>query len=119
MFEYHCWAMAEPEGGIEAEDALVRGLEAHIGELDEAARESFHVTRLNGLIVTASGLRNRYQGRVLAIFAWLARECPSAYGLIYHRGEDLGAGGLYRFEVQRIHRGTIEYLEDRYFTDAP
>jgi Immunity protein 7 len=119
MFEYHCWAIAEPEGGIAAEDALARGLEARIEELEEAARESFHVTRLNALIVTASGLRNRSQRGVLAVFEWLARECPGAYGLIYHRGEDLGPDGLYRFQVQRIHRGTIESLEDRYFDDVP
>ena len=119
MFEYHCWAMAEPEGGIEAEDALARGLEARIAELEDAARESFNVSRLNALTVTASGLRNRYQGAVPSVFEWLARECPQAYGLIYHRGEDLGADGLYRFQVQRIFRGTIEHLEDRYFDDVP
>jgi hypothetical protein len=119
MFEYHAWAMAEPEGGIEAEDALADALHARIAELEEAARDSFRVTRLNALTVHASGLRNRYQGAVLAIFEWLARECPQAYGLIYFRGEDLGPDGLYRFQVQRIHRGTIEYLEDRYFDDAP
>jgi hypothetical protein len=119
MFEYHCWAIAEPEGGIEAEDALASALEARIAELEEGARDSFHVTRLNALVVTASGLRNRYQGAVLGVFEWLARECPRAYGLMYHRGEDLGADGLYRFQVQRIHRGTIDHLEDRYFDDAP
>ncbi|WP_420130486.1 Imm7 family immunity protein [Longimicrobium sp.] len=119
MFEYHAWAMLEPEGGSEAEDALADALNARIAELDDATRESFRVTRLNALMVHASGLRNRTQGAVLSLFEWLARECPQAYGLIYFRGEDLGADGLYRFEVMRIHRGTIQYLEDRYFTDAP
>jgi hypothetical protein len=119
MFEYHCWAMAEPEGGIEAEDALARGLEVRIAELEEAARESFNVSRLNALTVTASGLRNRYQGGVLAVFEWLARECPQAYGLMYVRGEDQGADGLYRFQVQRLYHGKLEYLEDRYFDDVP
>jgi hypothetical protein len=119
MFEYHCWATAEPEGGIEAEDALARALEARIAELDEAARASFNVRRLNALTVSASGVRSRVQGGVLAVFEWLARECPQAYGLLYFRGEDAGPDGLYRFQVQRLHRGTVDYLEDRYFDDAP
>ncbi|HEX6369193.1 MAG TPA: Imm7 family immunity protein [Longimicrobium sp.] len=119
MFEYHAWTIAEPPGGLEAEDALADALQARIAELEEAARESFHVTRLNALTVTASGLRNRSQRGVLAVFEWLARECPQAYGLIYHRGEDPGEDGAYRFQVRRIHRGAIEHLEDRYFDDVP
>ena len=119
MFEYHAWMIAEPEGGPDAEEALARGLKARIAELEEAARESFNIRQLNALTVTASGLRNHNQGGVLSVFAWLARECPQAYGLIYHRGEDLGEDGQYRFQVQRLRNGKIEYLEDRYFDDMP
>jgi hypothetical protein len=121
MFEYHCWAVAEPDpaGGIEADDALTRAVQARIAELEDGARESFHVTNLNTLVIAASGVRSRYQGQVLAVFEWLARECPRAYGLIYLRGPDPGEDGAYRFQVQRIRRGTVESLEDRYFDDVP
>lgn len=119
MFEYHAWMIAEPEAGSDAEGALARGLGERIAQLEEAAQESFNVTQLNALVVTASGLRNHYQGGVLSVFEWLARECPQAYGLIYHRGEGLGADGQYRFQVQRLRNGKIEYLEDRYFDDMP
>lgn len=121
MFEYHCWAVAEPdpEGGIAADDALTRAVHARIAELEEGARASFHVTNLNTLLITASGVRSRYQGEVLAVFEWLARESPRAYGLIYLRGPDAGEDGLHRFQVRRIRRGTIEHLEDRYLGDVP
>lgn len=118
MFEYHCWAVAEPDpaGGIEADDALAAAVHARIAELEDGARESFHVTNLNTLVVTASGIRSRYQGQVLAVFEWLARECPLAYGLIYLRGPDAEED---RFQVWKIRRGTIESLEDRYLGDVP
>jgi hypothetical protein len=121
MFEYHCWAVAEPDpaGGIEADDALTRAVQARIAEMEDGARESFHVTNLNTLVITASGVRSRYQGEVLAFFSWLARVSPRAYGLIYLRGDDLAGDGLDRFQVQRIRRGTIEHIEERYLGDVP
>jgi hypothetical protein len=117
MFEYHCWAVLEGIHDPEAERALETELYARIAQLDEAARESFHVTHLNVTLVTASGLRNHAQGEALSVFEWLGRACPSCYGLMYVRHEIPEPDGSWPFEVRKIADGTIEYLEDRYFAD--
>jgi len=116
MFEYHCWATVLAHG-MEAESALGRALAARIAALDEMSRGSFHLTTLNGFYLSASGQRNHYAGDVLEVFWWLAEQCPTCYGLMYLLGEQPDEDGKYRFKVQRIAHGRIEYLEDRYFTD--
>jgi|GEM_PF-7120994 len=118
MFEYHCWAVVMTDG-LEAERALGEALEGQIAARSEASRESFHLTRLNEVHVIASGLRNHYCGEVLDVFEWLAEQCPGCYGLMDVRGEHPDEDGSYRFKVRKISRGTIEYLEDRYFIDTP
>lgn len=115
MFEYHCWAVLPDFGDREAERRLGGELRARIAKLDEGARESFHVTNLNTLLVTASGLRNHAQPLVLGIFAWLAEQWPGSYGLMYVASEFPDPDGHWRFHVQKISDGRIEHLEDRYF----
>ena len=117
MFEYHCWAVVEGMHDPEAERALETELYARIAKLDDGARESFHVTNLNVMLVTASGVRNHAQGEALSVFEWLGRACPGCYGLMYVRHEFPEADGSWPFEVRKIADGTIEYLEDRYFAD--
>ncbi|HEX6040135.1 Imm7 family immunity protein [Longimicrobium sp.] len=119
MFEYHCWAVVEGLRDADAERALANALEARIAALDDGARGSFHVTNLNTLLVTASGVRNHAQGEVLDVFHWLARQCPGCYGLMYVRPEFPDPDGSWPFQVRQIRRGTVEYLEDRYAVDQP
>jgi hypothetical protein len=117
MFEYHCWAVVEGTHDPEAERALEAELYARIAELDDGARDSFHVTNLNVMLVTASGVRNHGQGDALAVFEWLARSCPGCYGLMYIRHEHPEPDGSWPFEVRKLCDGGVEYLEDRYFAD--
>lgn len=117
MFEYHCWAVVEGMNEPEAERALEEGLRARIAELEEGARESIHVTNLNVLLVTASGVRNHAQGPVLGVFEWIAQACPGCYGLMYVRHEMPEPDGTWPFHVRKFSNGRIEYLEDRYFAD--
>lgn len=117
MFEYHCWAVVEGIRDPEAERALEAELYARIAKLEEGARDSFHVTNLNVMLVTASGVRNHAHGEALSVFEWLGRACPSCYGLMYVRPEFPNPDGSWPFEVRKISDGTIEYLEDRYFAD--
>lgn len=115
MFEYHCWAVLPDFGDRDEERRLGEELNARIAELDDAARESFHVTNLNTLLVTASGLRNHAQGMVLGVFEWVAKAWPGSYGLLYVASEFPDADGQWRFHVQKFSSGRIEALEDRYF----
>lgn len=117
MYEYHCWAVVEGIHDLEAERALGEALRARIDALDDGARDSFHVTNLNALLVTASGVRNHAQGMVIGVFEWLAEQCPGCYGLMYIRPEFPDPDGRWRFHVQKISHGRIEHLEDRYLAD--
>ena len=117
MFEYHCWAVVQANS-LDEESVVLQELRDRIAAVqDEAVRESFLVTTLNEVHVIATGLRNHYQGEAPQVFEWLAGRCPGAYGLMYLRGEQPDPDGKWRFEVRRISRGAIEYLEDRYFGD--
>lgn len=118
MYEYHCWAVLPDFGDREAEHRLGEELRARIAELDEGARESFNVTNLNTLLVTASGLRNHSQPMIMGVFEWLAQQWPGSYGLMYILPEHPDAGG-WGFYVRKISHGRIEHLDDRYFNDAP
>lgn len=117
MYEYHCWAVLPDFGDREAEHRLGEELRARIAELDDGARESFNVTNLNTLIVSASGLRNHAQGMVLGIFEWVAERWPGSYGLIYVQPEHPDLDGTWRYHVQKISHGRVEHLEDRYFQE--
>ncbi len=115
MFEYHCWAVLPDFGDREAERRLDEELRTRIEALDEGSRESFHVTNLNTLLVTASGLRNHGQPWVLGVFEWIAEQWPGSYGLMYVAPDYPDPDGRWRFHVQKMGNGRIEYLEDRYF----
>lgn len=115
MFEYHCWAVLPDFGDREAERRLGEALRTRIAALDEGSRESFHVTTLNTLLVTASGLRNHGQPGVLGVFEWIAEQWPGSHGLMYVAPDYPDADGHWRYHVQKIGHGRIEYLEDRYF----
>jgi hypothetical protein len=117
MFEYHCWAVAEPDARLDDGRTLLQQLRDRIAALPEGSRESFHVTTLNEVHVIATGLRNHYRPEVLDVFQWLAKQCPRCYGLMYLRG-DPGEDGAYRFQVQRIGNGEIEFFEDPFFVDV-
>jgi hypothetical protein len=116
MFEYHCWAVVQADG-MEAERELVQELEERIAELSESSRKTFHLTYLNEVHVVASGLRNHAETEVIDVFHWLAERSPRSYGLLYIRNEHVEPDGTWRFEVQKLSRGRIEYLEDRYLAD--
>lgn len=118
MYEYHCWAMLPDFGDREAEHRLRDELDARIAQLDDGSRDSFHVTNLNALVVTASGLRNHAQGLLIGVFEWIATAWPGSYGLMHIRPEHPDADGQWRFHVLRMANGGIEHLEDRYLTDV-
>lgn len=117
MFEYHLWAVVTTGGGLEADGALLAALQTRIAGLSEMVRESFHVTTLNETHVVATGLRNHHEWEIEDTFRWIAGQSPSCYGLLYVRGEHPDADGQTRFRVQRMSRGRIEELEDRYLID--
>ncbi len=117
MYEYHCWAVLPDFGDREAERRLDDELRARIAELDDGARESFNVTNLNTLLVTASGLRNHGQPLVLGVFEWITRTWPGSYGVMFIRPEHPDADGNARYEVRKLGRGRIEFLEDHDFAD--
>jgi hypothetical protein len=116
MYEYHCWAVLPDFGDREAEGRLEQELRDRIAEVDEGSRESFNVTTLNTLMVAASGLRNHSQPFVIGVFEWIAENWPGSYGLLYIHPEHPDEDG-WRFHVQKISAGRMEYLEDRYFPE--
>jgi hypothetical protein len=117
MYEYHCWAVLPDFGDREAERRLGDELRARIAGLDDGARESFNVTNLNTLLVTASGLRNHGQPLLLGVFEWITEAWPGSYGVMFLRSEYPDPDGNARFEVRKLGGGRIESLADHPFLD--
>jgi hypothetical protein len=124
MFEFHGWAVLRMTY-IACDDEENKNIASILVELKHKIAYGnlvHHFCLHDGFndmySLTISGLRNHRQEEVIGLFAWLAKNAPGSYGLLYvlddedHRGEEYAVN----FRVFRLARGFLQELGDPFLS---
>jgi hypothetical protein len=115
----------------QADEAVYADLEAFLShyeppDLDWHLRR--HMNNARGILTMSSSRNHRgLDPTVLTVLAWLARNAPGSYGLVYlHDDEDAGEYALARgrdgtdhtdaFRVWRLLQGIVEEFDDPFLS---
>jgi Immunity protein 7 len=119
MFEAHGWATVRGAGRESSDSARQDPeLEAAVAVLASVANI---VVRLDSCVngesvLSLAAFKNHRAQAVIELFAWIAANRPTAYGLLYVRDDEDSRGFDNVFRVWRIARGKFEEMDDPFLS---